>query len=88
MKLCVCFSALVSSSFRATTATTVTTSAVQPAPCVRRWWGGTDQWPAQGRLLLLQEARRDFSSLLLMTGGLSPALTPISPRVDLDATEE
>lgn len=33
MKLCTCFSALVSSSFRATTATT---SAVQPAPCTRR----------------------------------------------------
>lgn len=31
MKLCTCFSALVSSSFRATTATT---SAVQPAPCM------------------------------------------------------
>lgn len=30
MKLCTCFSALVSSSFRATTATT---RAVQPAPC-------------------------------------------------------
>ena len=33
MKLCTCFSALVSSSFRATTATT---SAVQPAPCMRK----------------------------------------------------
>lgn len=32
MKLCTCFSALVSSSFRATTATT---SAVHPAPCER-----------------------------------------------------
>lgn len=41
MKLCTCFSALVSSSFRATTATT---SAVQPAPCVRRV--GAHQHPA------------------------------------------
>lgn len=35
MKLCTCFSALVSSSFLATTATT---SAVQPAPCCTKTW--------------------------------------------------
>ena len=43
MKLCTCFSALVSSSFRATTATT---SAVQPAPWNRqreRREGGRDE---------------------------------------------
>lgn len=34
MKLCTCFSALVSSSFLATTATT---RAVQPAPCGTAW---------------------------------------------------
>lgn len=37
MKLCTCFSALVSSNFLATTATT---RAVQPAPYERQEWGG------------------------------------------------
>ena len=69
MKLCTCFSALVSSSFLATTATT---RAVQPAPWERRGQGGREERRRRKQSTESVSKEEELVNRWLLAGGISP----------------